>query len=195
MEKPLFIISRIHRRRGEKYGDAWEKYVADVIGEEYWNWEATDKIFITAPTGSGKTYFVLRNLIKRAIANKENIVYFVNRKILKKQLQKEMDDIYAEMLRNGHENADMLNGIITLMTYQQLEIMISNKSAIEVHDLLVNWCTKYEIAVFDECHYFYADSNFNTFTELLPTRSTVGMHSSRNSTVHHGLPVEEEKDQ
>lgn len=143
-----------------------KKYVANVIGEEYWNWEATDKIFITAPTGSGKTFFVLRNLIKRAIKNREKIVYFVNRKILKKQLEKEINDIYAEMIRTGHENADMLNGIITLMTYQQLEIMISKISAKDVHNLMINWKSEYKIAVFDECHYFYADSNFNTFTEL-----------------------------
>jgi flagellar biosynthesis GTPase FlhF len=39
------------------------KYLADQIGEEYKNWKDDDIVLITAPTGIGKTTFILKILL------------------------------------------------------------------------------------------------------------------------------------
>ena len=39
------------------------KYIADSIGNDYKNWGAGEVVFISAPTGSGKTTFILKNFL------------------------------------------------------------------------------------------------------------------------------------
>ena len=43
-----------------------KKYITDEIGEKYKEWGAGDKVFITAPTGTGKTHFILNILLPYA---------------------------------------------------------------------------------------------------------------------------------
>ena len=45
------------------------QYVSDVIKEEYKYWAAGDVVLLTAPTGTGKSHFVLYDLLKWAIFN------------------------------------------------------------------------------------------------------------------------------
>lgn len=59
-----------------------------------------DKIFITAPTGSGNSYFVLNKLLPYAYSKKVNILYLVNRKILKAQLQEYVKEIAREKVKD-----------------------------------------------------------------------------------------------
>ncbi len=65
-------------------------YISDRISKEYENWKNGDLIFIEAPTGSGKTTFVLEHLLPYFHEKGKRILYLVNRKILKKQLKKEL---------------------------------------------------------------------------------------------------------
>jgi len=134
-------------------------YVADLIGDEYKSWRKGDKILITAHTGTGKTSFVLYKLIKRNIEAYiekgyiEKILYLVNRKILKEQLEKElksqvtyrMREIYGIDIPNASE-------FITITTYQSIENFVQ-KDIEKLKQLFVG----YDIAVYDECHYFLAD--------------------------------------
>lgn len=143
-----------------------KRYVADVIGEEYLNWKPLDMIMIKAPTGSGKTYFCLHKLLLRAIQNGERILYLINRKVLKSQLEKEKERVSDDLMREGQ--CVNIDNYIQFMTYQSLEIeltdMMANKGIIQYK---LNWYRQhYSIVVYDECHYFYSDSNFNTNTEL-----------------------------
>ena len=66
--------------------------VTDKIGEEYKQWSNYNKIFISAPTGSGKTYFILNVLLPFACSQNRKILFLVNRKILKLQLEKEISN-------------------------------------------------------------------------------------------------------
>lgn len=45
-----------------------KKYLADQIGEEYKSWKEGELIFIQAPTGTGKSYFIL-NVLRHTFAS------------------------------------------------------------------------------------------------------------------------------
>ena len=48
--------------------------VSDVIGGEYQKWKPNDKIFISSPTGTGKTYFILNVLLPYAYQKEKQIL-------------------------------------------------------------------------------------------------------------------------
>ncbi len=75
------------------------EYISDKIGEEYQNWEAREIIFITAPTGSGKSYFMLHIFLKYLIQKGGKMLYLVNRKILKEQLEEELEEVQDEFYK------------------------------------------------------------------------------------------------
>lgn len=138
-----------------------KRYITDEIGEEYKAWENGDIIFIKAPTGSGKSYFILHIFLKWVVQNGFRLLYLVNRRVLQEQLQEEIDKaVYAEMFSYFHKPVD-LKEYIQIRTYQNLESCIKRNIINTVQTL-----SKYNYVVCDECHYFYTDSNFNTNTEL-----------------------------
>lgn len=137
------------------------KYLADQIGEEYQNWKNQDIVLITAPTGIGKTTFILKILLPYIMKQGGRMLYLVNRKVLKEQLQKELADIKNEYLLQGN-GMSSIDRYITIDTYQQYEKMILRSGAV----FAVNSLQKYSVLVCDESHYFFADSSFNTYTEL-----------------------------
>lgn len=141
-----------------------KRFVSDEIGEKYKEWKNRNIIFITSPTGSGKSYFILHIFLKWAIKNNMRILYLVNRRILKMQLEEELENVEEELCR---ESSDWkvkctLNEYINIKTYQSIEKEIKGK---EPKNLLY-YLDFFSCVIYDECHYFYADSNFNTNTEL-----------------------------
>lgn len=139
------------------------EYVSEKIGDEYKAWGEGDIVFITAPTGSGKSYFTLHIFLKWIVERKYRMLYLVNRRILQKQLEEELheeveDEIYQEqgMLVNSLQN------YVTISTYQSIERGLKGKKQLET----IRFLQGFNCVVYDECHYFYSDSNFNTSTEL-----------------------------
>lgn len=129
--------------------------ISDEIGNEYVNWRLGDVIFLNAQTGTGKTYFILNYLLRYAAQNGKKILYLVNRKILKDQLEEEIRSLSV-----GFQD------YIQLETYQKLENIIKSvtKGRYTIENDL-GW-GEFEYVVCDEAHYFFADSNFNTNTIL-----------------------------
>lgn len=137
-----------------------KKYVADEIKMKYKEWEPGEVIFITASTGSGKSYFILHTYLKWAIEKGYRLLYLVNRKILQKQLKEELKEI--EFYEEFELDSIDINQYIYIDTYQNIENSLKNFGALEK----LKWMDKFQVVVCDECHYFYTDSNFNTGTEL-----------------------------
>lgn len=162
-----------------------KKWVTDYIGEAYKEWKGTtentnnymvksikmgDKIFISAPTGTGKTYFILNTLLPYFYSQNKKILFLVNRRILKEQMEKEISRININFRNN-----------IDVILYQNLEhSFCSIKKDFVPLPLLYSYRTwnidasseynnvqylqKYECVICDECHYFLNDSNYNTNT-------------------------------
>lgn len=143
------------------------KRLSDDIGEKYSEWKNGDCIFISAPTGSGKTYFVLNVLRPFLIQNNRKALYLVNRHILKDQIEKEMGRIQSK-------TGDIRNPI-EVKTYQSIEKDICKGEHREAengiykgffqNEMYVEYA-KYGYVVCDECHYFLSDSNYNANTAL-----------------------------
>lgn len=132
-------------------------WLSDKIGTSYKDWEDGDVIFISAPTGAGKTSFIFEKLIPLAKEKKRRILYLVNRKILKQQLESRLNEMRRENICEWSIKDDDL---IEIKTYQELEKTMQDYGAIQFYH-------KYNYIVMDEAHYFMSDALFNTSTELL----------------------------
>lgn len=150
------------------------KTVSEYIKEAYKNWKegsemkGGSEIFISAPTGSGKTYFVLNIFLPYFYEQKKKILFLVNRRILKEQIETEIQ---------RHVNFEMKDNI-RVQSYQEIENSFRTIGKNKIRDISENiWDVEVELGmkylaylqefncvVCDECHYFLADSNFNTNT-------------------------------
>lgn len=125
-----------------------KRYLAELIGEKYVRWDGK-KIIITAPTGMGKTTFILEVLLPYLKARRKKLLILCNRRLLRMQY-------WNELLKKFDCYGDLQESV-ELKTYQQLAKEIENGGLME--DLLCG-CS---VIVCDEAHYFYADSDFNGF--------------------------------
>jgi hypothetical protein len=125
-------------------------FITEKINREYKEWKAGDTVFISSPTGSGKTTFILKELLPFVALQGKKILYFVNRRILYNQLIQELsNDVFAHQQN------------IRIMTYQSLENLIRYNDLFKLSIL-----KSYDMVVCDEAHYFLSDSVFNTNTDL-----------------------------
>ncbi len=101
-------------------------WLADEIGDEFHYWKPGVPIYIKAPTGSGKTSFVLHKLVgwimgdqlgKNVQHVKKSILYLVNRRVLREQIMREIDELSIYYHANGRFNFDEL---ITVSSYQEM---------------------------------------------------------------------------
>ena len=91
----------------------------------------------------------------------------VNRKILKEQLEKEIqlierDDDLFDVLCMEQKS---ISAYIEIWTYQQIEESLSSYRE-DGHRSLDYHLIQFDYIVYDECHYFSNDADFNTYTEL-----------------------------
>ena len=144
-------------------GSKMAKYISDVIKTDYENWSQNQVVFISAPTGSGKTTFVLKNLIEYAVSKQQKILYLVNRSILKEHIQKKINLDVMRKLRSKKliDLNDSVNNIIEVELYQTIELKYKDNP-----QYLNGENSKFDYIIADECHYFFADSTFNTYTQL-----------------------------
>lgn len=139
--------------------------VSEKIGEEYKNWHENDVIFISAPTGTGKTTFILHTLVPYAVSQRKKILYLVNRIVLKKQIETELIEL-GRIFRNKGVCLAKIEDCIEIITYQTLERMIKVASFDWAAFNKVSSYLSCDYLVMDEAHYFMSDAVFNTSTEL-----------------------------
>ncbi|MCC8051424.1 MAG: DEAD/DEAH box helicase family protein [Clostridiales bacterium] len=173
-----------------------DNWVEKEIKDEYKDWRQGQKIFISSPTGTGKTTFILNKLLPYYADQGKKILILVNRRILRGQLNTKLQE---------YEDCNY----ITVKTYQSLErivceygdkniwndtyITLPNNWSSMNSDLRKNYIQyccmmryrnqidsyiesmkkilkkiykDFDCIVCDECHYFLMDSNFNTNTYL-----------------------------
>lgn len=161
-----------------------KKYISDFIDNEYGSWTNEDIIFLSSPTGTGKTTFIFDKFLPYMKNKKKRILYLVNRSVLKKQLDKRHSNLPFE-----HQN------YIYIESYQSIEsILIQLAKTVPTPEYLkgyitsnynitgnktfpynikredlerhLSWLASFDCVVCDESHYFLSDSNFNKNTIL-----------------------------
>lgn len=130
------------------YAKKRRKYLSELIGEEYMEWKGK-KILINAPTGMGKTTFIVQVLLLYFRRGRGRILILCNRILLRTQ--------YWSSLLGQFENYREIEQCVTVMTYQQLEEKVKNTSSIDT------LFSDYSAIVCDECHFFYSDSDYNNY--------------------------------
>ena len=121
-------------------------FISDYLKDRMKTW-GKRKVFISAPTGSGKTTFVLDEyltmLANEADVHHKKVLILCNRSLLKRQYESELIarfSTYEEMRQ-----------CVSVLTYQSFYIEIKNKRKLSgVFD-------EYKAVVCDEVHFFYAD--------------------------------------
>lgn len=125
-------------------------YVTDVIEDSYKTWKHR-VVILKAPTGAGKTTFILNKFIPYFKENdpmygKKKVLVLANRKLLQRQYENSILDEHNSY-REAIESCDV-------KTYQEMAEKIKYSSD-------TSWLFKdYSAVVCDEAHYFYADSDF-----------------------------------
>lgn len=146
METPIYYKCHFPMNRRM----VMNEYITEKIGNEYQEWKKGDVVFLKASTGAGKTHFILHTLLAYAAGKYQYILYLVNRKILKMQLEAEISELPVEQQE-----------YINVELYQSLEAAIRNGKNENIWKQL-----GYAYIICDEAHYFSSDSLFNTGTEL-----------------------------
>lgn len=131
-----------------------KKYISDEIGVDvYGKWLAGEKVIINAPTGTGKTTFILKEILPYCKSRRKRMLILCNRKLLKMQ--------YGFDLAEEYQSYSELEDDVDVRTYQALaEKLVDYKS-------MQKQLEKYDVVVCDEVHYFYADSDFNGYGTYL----------------------------
>ena len=130
-------------------------YVSEVIKDSYENWNVGDCIFLEAPTGAGKTTFIIKELLPYAKRLNAKILYLSNRFLLKEQIKKEIAEkqgLPTEL--TWLESVEEFDGI-TVMSYQKLQLLCQQEGYIWEMN------RRYQYVVCDEIHYLLEDSAFN----------------------------------
>ncbi|MCD8015673.1 MAG: DEAD/DEAH box helicase family protein [Lachnospiraceae bacterium] len=121
-------------------------------------------VFIDAQTGAGKTTFIFSNLYPLLHMRRKRLLIFVSRSVLKQQVKydaiKAARTTQIEDLTPSGIEKEHIFGDIEVYTYQDF-----NQPALrmEVREKLSSGY--YGSVVFDECHYFISDADFNYSTQ------------------------------
>ena len=136
--------------------------VSDMITkDECRSWKPNDRIVIVAPTGAGKTHFVLNTLLEIAIERNQTILYLCNRTLV-------MEQVWVNAKEKGLE-FEYIDGLlysnnIIITTYQNIESKGGFMYAENDYRQEIN----FYYCVCDEAHYFVHDSVFNVNTNTIP---------------------------
>lgn len=155
-------------------GEAGQR-VSDLIGQTYKEWNRWEPVFINAATGSGKTTFIIEKLLEEAGRNNKKILFFVNRNALKQQLiidfikiQKQKDIFFKESSVSYERDCPFTwqkIGKVMVVSYQSA-IKFFKYSTAEGTDEN-SFMQEHNYVVFDECHFFMSDAEFNNATDLI----------------------------
>lgn len=144
------------------------RFVSEMIGDNYKTWKSGDNVLITTGTGSGKTYFILHTLLRYAREKGKHLVYYCNRRFLSMQVQ-----AYAEkeILRELDADSEGLADYLHIRTYQKAERHYDYPNIHALNEDGTADFSRYDARegdilyyIFDEAFYFVADAGFNSNT-------------------------------
>ena len=111
------------------------------------SWKPAQNILVSAPMGTGKSYFCKNTLYNIAKQNNEKILMLIHRANC-------VDQFTYEIATDNKDD------VITIMTYQAIEYAKLHNSLDKIN------LSQYRYIVSDEFHYFFNDSSFNNKTSI-----------------------------
>ena len=127
--------------------------VSELLQNEWEQWQKGDKILLSAPMGSGKSYFIYNHLVKDSF--KKRVLILSNRSKLRKQYDSKLEEHKQGILINEIFGIPTYGAEVDIWTYQKLESMLNKNEPIE----------NYNYIICDEAHYFITDS-WNESTDM-----------------------------
>lgn len=141
-----------------------EASISEAIDEEVPSWGPYDPNMVCAPTGFGKTFFVIHGLIPYVQKIKGLLLLVSNRVASSDQQKQEVAEVLGHPLA-GCPGGPWLQrfedfGSVRVMTLQRLLAVINNEED-------QGWIKKVTHLVIDEAHFFTSDFAFNPSTGVL----------------------------
>ena len=145
-------------------------YVTDYVGDEYLQWKDGDTVIISTPTGSGKTTFVISELLQYAVRQKKHIIYYCNRRVLHEQVTVRSKEDIERFFGDVVEIKDVAAEYLHILTYQSSELK-GNYPSVSIKNEDTGETVVYEpdeiqFYIFDEAHYFINDASINSGTNF-----------------------------
>lgn len=132
-------------------------HLENFMIQEQYRWQGGESVFISAPTGFGKTSYVLNCLVPDAMKDGKEVLFLSNRFLLKEQIKAKIAENQGIRVQNMDflENVEEYDGI-TVKTYQNLQVQYRREPYI-----MCKIFRRYKYVVYDEAHYIFVDSSFN----------------------------------
>ena len=136
--------------------------IKEILYEDFLDSNIKPAIFIEAPTGCGKTTFLIKEICNDI--NFGKVLYLTNRTALKLQIARLIIESKANIsneLKKIEKNIDVLDYAVK---HQLIEnVKLATYQEIEQNDFFD--FDEFDTVICDESHYFVADSEFNVETE------------------------------
>lgn len=140
------------------------KSVKEIVEKISQKSNPAEASIINAPTGTGKTTACMKSLIPMVKEMSKNILFVFNRTGPKEeQKRKHLKDIHSDDLRflaPSDLEEKIIFGNVGFINYQKLPSFLYNPEHKE-------WCENLAFVIFDEAHFFTADSLFNEDCERI----------------------------
>lgn len=140
-----------------------DEWVSTAIRERIKDWCPTQPIMITAPTGRGKTTFVA-DIVKfwRKVRPNRKTLLLVNRTAIATQQKHEL----TKMLGSSWGKVDDIRALELTDDFPDIGLTIKTYQSFAAGYRKTN-LSEYDWVVFDETHYFLADSTFNQYLDQI----------------------------
>lgn len=142
---------------------SWKKIIKEGTKDR---WEPSQPVFISAPTGQGKNYFIENTLIPyvRELNYNEETSYKIlilsNRLALKQQIK---NRIYGNDNLDDEENSEEDR----IYSYGKVADVMTYQSLLKCEGYLRQICSRYIYVICDEAHFFTSDAMFNPHTHKI----------------------------
>lgn len=127
-----------------------KRYLNEYFSEkDFEKWIKNNKVFLNFPTGSGKTTLILDSFLRYCRSRGKKVLILCNRSMLESQYDYDLAERYVRY--------EDLKETVEVMTYQRLGQILRNKKTLKI------FFEDFDVICCDEAHFFYADSDFNSF--------------------------------
>lgn len=136
--------------------------VGDQLRRELPFWTPPNPVLLDLPPGTGKTSFVYNTLIPEALARGKNLLLVSNRVALSSQQKRAvMEQLQSPFLKTLTDEGVRQTedfGPVRVVTYHRLPALLKDQNS-------AAWRANLAFVIFDEAHFFAADSLFNAGAE------------------------------